>query len=116
MKDKLVAGLLGIFIGGFGVHKFYLGQTGWGIVYVLFCWTFIPSVAGFIEGIMLIAQDQASFDAKHNVGIASPYAQLEANRQVMGQADLLLKFKQLHNEGAITDEEFEAAKRKTLGL
>lgn len=27
-KDKkLIAGLLGIFLGGFGVHKFYLGYT-----------------------------------------------------------------------------------------
>lgn len=27
-KSKLVAGLLGIFLGGFGVHNFYLGYTG----------------------------------------------------------------------------------------
>ena len=31
-KSKLVAGLLGIFLGGFGVHKFYLGYTKEGII------------------------------------------------------------------------------------
>ena len=27
-KSKLVAGLLGLFLGGYGVHNFYLGYTG----------------------------------------------------------------------------------------
>jgi len=34
-KNRIVAGLLGILLGGFGVHKFYLGSWGWGLVYVL---------------------------------------------------------------------------------
>ncbi len=35
-KSKIVAGLLGIFLRGLGVHKFYLGEIGWGIVYLIF--------------------------------------------------------------------------------
>jgi TM2 domain-containing membrane protein YozV len=65
-KDKLVAGLLGIFLGGFGVHKFYLGRIGWGVVYVLFFWTALPAIIGFIEGIIYIASSQENFDAKYN--------------------------------------------------
>jgi len=34
-KSKLMAGLLGILLGAFGVHKFYLGSWGWGIVFAL---------------------------------------------------------------------------------
>ena len=34
-KNKLVAALLAFFLGLFGAHKFYLGQTGWGIAYLL---------------------------------------------------------------------------------
>ncbi len=36
-KNKLVAALLALFLGGLGIHKFYLGRTGWGIIYLLFC-------------------------------------------------------------------------------
>lgn len=50
MKNKIAAGLFGIFLGGLGIHKFYLGQIGWGIVYILFCWTYIPGIVGLIEG------------------------------------------------------------------
>src|SRR5690554_3028666 len=38
-KSKTTAGLLAIFLGAFGIHKFYLGRTGMGILYLLFCWT-----------------------------------------------------------------------------
>src|SRR5665647_305696 len=40
-KSKLAAALFALFLGGFGIHKFYLGCTGMGILYLLFCWTFI---------------------------------------------------------------------------
>jgi len=35
LKSKMVAGLLGIFVGGFGVHRFYLGYNTIGIIQVL---------------------------------------------------------------------------------
>ena len=37
MKNKVTAGLFGILLGGFCAHKFYLGNVGLGIVYLLFC-------------------------------------------------------------------------------
>ena len=64
-RNKLVAGLLAIFVGGFGVHKFYLKRIGWGMVYLLFCWTFIPAIVAFIEGIVYLAMDDAKFHAKY---------------------------------------------------
>ena len=57
MKNKTTAVLLAFFLGGLGAHKFYLGQTGLGILYLLFCWTFIPAVVAFIEFIILIVMD-----------------------------------------------------------
>jgi TM2 domain-containing membrane protein YozV len=48
-KNEVVGALLAFFFGVFGIHKFYLGQTGWGIVYAIFFWTGIPAIAGFIE-------------------------------------------------------------------
>src|SRR5690349_15723924 len=34
-KNKTTAGLLAIFLGGFGIHKFYLGFTAAGLVFLL---------------------------------------------------------------------------------
>jgi hypothetical protein len=44
-KSKGLAGLLALFLGGFGIHKFYLGRTGMGILYLLLCWTFVPAIS-----------------------------------------------------------------------
>jgi TM2 domain-containing membrane protein YozV len=55
-KSKIVAGLLGIFVGGLGVHRFYLGFTKIGviqiIVTILTCG--IGSLWGFVEGILYL--------------------------------------------------------------
>lgn len=64
-KSRLAAALLAIFVGGFGLHKFYLGQVGLGIVYLLFSWTFIPTVIGFIEAIIYLTMSDEAFAAKY---------------------------------------------------
>ncbi len=66
MKNKLAAALLAIFLGGFGIHKFYLGQTTPGIIYLVFCWTGIPAIIGFIEGILYLVQSDKEFNSKYN--------------------------------------------------
>ena len=55
-KTKLVAGLLGIFLGGFGAHKFYLGDTKAAIIrlVVTFVTLGFGAIWGTIEGIMLL--------------------------------------------------------------
>ena len=55
-KSKLVAGLLGIFLGGLGIHNFYLGYIGKGIAQIVLSFCFgIGAIWGFIEGIMILA-------------------------------------------------------------
>ena len=55
-KSKIAAGLLGIFLGGFGVHRFYLGFTKIGIIQIVVtiftCG--IGSLWGFVEGILYL--------------------------------------------------------------
>ena len=59
-KSKIAAGLLGIFLGSFGVHNFYLGYTGKAIAQLLITLltcrfgAFISSIWGLIEGILIL--------------------------------------------------------------
>lgn len=62
-KSKVCAGLLGIFLGCFGVHNFYLGFTGKGVAQLLLTllgWVLCglgpiaAGIWGLIEGIMLL--------------------------------------------------------------
>lgn len=50
--NKLVYTLLAILLGSLGAHKFYSGKILKGIIYLIFCWTYIPGIIGFIEGIV----------------------------------------------------------------
>lgn len=60
-KSRIAAGLLAIFVGGLGVHKFYLGEVGLGVLYLLFSWTLIPALVGLIEGIYYLCMSDARF-------------------------------------------------------
>lgn len=54
-KSKLAAGLFGIFLGGLGVHNFYLGFIGKGIAQIILSPCFgIGALWGFIEGILIL--------------------------------------------------------------
>ena len=65
LKRKLIAGGLAILFGGFGAHKFYLGKTGWGVLYLIFSWTGIPFIVGFIEGVRYIFMSSDDFYSKY---------------------------------------------------
>ena len=56
LKSKIAAGLLGIFLGGLGVHRFYLGYVGIGIaqIAVTLVTCGVGSIWGLIEGIMIL--------------------------------------------------------------
>lgn len=69
VKSKIAAGILAILLGGFGIHKFYLGKTGMGILYLVFCWTYIPAMVGFVEGIIYLCSNDENFQLKHHVRI-----------------------------------------------
>ena len=53
-KSKLAADLLGIFLGGLGIHNFYLGYTGKAIAQLLLSCTGISGIWGLIEGILIL--------------------------------------------------------------
>lgn len=66
MKNKIVAALLALFLGGLGIHQFYLGNNKKGIFYLLFFWTLIPAFIALIDFIFLITMSEDSFNSKYN--------------------------------------------------
>ncbi|WP_445667432.1 NINE protein [Paenibacillus sp. FSL H8-0034] len=64
-KSKTTAGIFAILLGGLGLHHFYLDNIGLGIVYLLFCWTGIPSIIGLVEGIVYLTSSDQSFNRKY---------------------------------------------------
>ena len=74
-KNKFTAGILAILLGGLGIHKFYLGHTGPGIVmlvlFILFIWTFmVPFVLGIIgiaEGVIYLTKTDEEFYETYEV-------------------------------------------------
>ena len=53
-KDKLIAILLAFFIGGIGIHNFYLGETKKGIFKLLTCWLFIGGILALVDFIKML--------------------------------------------------------------
>jgi TM2 domain-containing membrane protein YozV len=72
MKDKNTAAILALFMGTIGVHKFYLGRIGAGILYLIFSLTFIPTVLGLIDFFVLALMDQDEFNRRYNGSGALP--------------------------------------------
>jgi TM2 domain-containing membrane protein YozV len=68
-REKGPAVLLALFLGGLGFHRFYLGQTGMGVVYLLFSWTFVPAFIALFEALLLLLMSEREFDMKYNVGV-----------------------------------------------
>lgn len=52
-RDEVIGVLLAVFLGGFGIHQFYLRRTGLGILYLCFSWTGIPTLAGWVEAFFM---------------------------------------------------------------
>lgn len=55
-KSKMVAGLLGIFLGAWGIHNFYLGNSSRGIIQIVVTIVTcgVGGIWGFIEGILIL--------------------------------------------------------------
>jgi TM2 domain-containing membrane protein YozV len=66
---KVAAGILGILIGGLGIHKFYLGYTKEGIIQILLsCLCGVGAIIGLVEGIIYLTKSDEEFVATYITG------------------------------------------------
>ncbi len=61
-NNRVEAGVLAILFGSLGIHKFYVGKYGRGMIYAVFCWTFIPALLGIAEGIHCLCMTDEEFE------------------------------------------------------
>jgi TM2 domain/Short C-terminal domain len=90
-----------------GLHKFYLGQHRWGLVYLLLSWTPIPHVAAAIEAVWYLVQPEGEPFSTVALGAAS-------NVPVPQLTDGIRQLEQLRVDGLITEYEFEQKRRQFL--
>lgn len=133
-KEKLTSGLLALFVGGLGIHKFYLKDDKTGILYLVFCWTGVPAILALIDAINILTMSDDDFNAKYNAQIATATGQNASAKQSstveqasnhceesflanhQSKAQTLVTYKELLDNGTITQDEFDAIKTKILDL
>lgn len=116
MKEKNTAWILALLLWWLGAHKFYLWASWLWILYLLFCWTFIPSIVALIEGISYFSMSEDAFNKKYNKGHKTEHkvANTTTKHNDSNKYDDLAKIKKLKDDKAITDEEFEKEKKKIM--
>jgi TM2 domain-containing membrane protein YozV len=67
-KDKTTAGILGVLLGGLGIHHFYLGSTVTGVIEIVLSVVTcgVGCLLGLVEGILILVMDQNEFDQRYN--------------------------------------------------
>lgn len=63
-KSKAAVTLWGVFLGSFGAHKFYMGSWGWGVVYLVTSWLYIPFFVAMIEWVRYVLMSDDEFYSK----------------------------------------------------
>ncbi len=95
-----------------GIHKFYLGQPLWGVIYLLLWQTPIPRIACAIDlvwyFILGAEQFRGYFDSESSVGKVAQVPPVGAI------AEALRELEQLRADGLVTEWEFEQKRRKLL--
>ena len=113
MKSKSTAILLALLLGGLGIHRFYLDRPISGFFYLIFCWTFIPSLIGFLEAISFMSYNEAGWDKKYNKEKAIA-ASIREEMKAGSAVDALKNLGALRESGVLTESEFQDKKEILL--
>lgn len=72
-RRRGIAALLAFLFGALGIHHFYLRNYLLGTLCLLLCWTLVPGIVAFFEGVYFLFCTQESFDRRYNL----PHAHYE---------------------------------------
>ena len=110
-RVALVLALLGTVTPIAGLHKLYLGQPIWGIIYLVLWSTPIPRIAAAIDAVWYLVQDLEQFERQFNG--YSEY-NLNTSPQVKAIAEAMRELDKLREDGLVTEYEFEQKRRQLL--
>lgn len=110
-RVALALALLGTVTPIAGLHKLYLGQPIWGIIYILLWSTPIPRIAAAIDAVWYVVQDQEQFERQFN---GSSQFNLNTAPQVSAIAEAMRELDKLREDGLVTEYEFEQKRRQLL--
>ncbi len=96
-----------------GLHKLYLGQPLWGLIYILLWSTPIPRIAAAIDAVWYLVQDIEQFERQFN-GQSKYSLNLNNSPQVKAIAEAMRELDQLREDGLVTEYEFEQKRRQLL--
>ena len=115
-KQRRVAvalALLGTITPVAGLHKLYLGQPLWGIVYILLWSTPISQIAAAIDAVWYLMQDVEQFERQFN-GSSQFKLNFNPSPQVKAIAEAMRELDRLREDGLLTEYEFEQKRRQLL--
>ncbi|MEM7756655.1 MAG: NINE protein [Cyanobacteria bacterium P01_A01_bin.40] len=115
-KERRIAvalALLGTILPISGLHKLYLGQPIWGIVYLMLWSTPISRIAAAIDVVWYLVQDLEQFERQFN-GNSRHSLNLNMSPQVKTIAEAMRELDRLRAEGLVTEHEFEQKRRQLL--
>ncbi|MDY6783661.1 MAG: NINE protein [Cyanobacteriota bacterium] len=117
-KLTVLLALVGSVTPATGLHKFYLRQYGWGVLYLALFATPIPHVASAVEAIWYLLQHQTEFDRRFNPGLESTMNQTQPTAidatQTIAIATALRELEGLRQEGLLSEYEFEQKRRQLV--
>ena len=96
-----------------GLHKLYLGQPVWGIIYILLWSTPIARIASAIDAVWYVVQDREQFECQFN-GYSMHNLNLNSSPQVTAIAEAMRELDRLREDGLVTEYEFEQKRRQLL--
>jgi len=113
-----------------GLHKFYLGQPWWGLVYLLLSVTLTPSqgemwfvpyfgiaqMASLLEGVWYFIQSEETFQERFNGSSVFSFGGEGSKKgNLVGEtAEAIRQLDQLREEGLLSEYEFEQQRRQLL--
>jgi TM2 domain-containing membrane protein YozV len=107
-KSRGVAIILALFLGGLGVHRFYLGRMKSATLMLLFFWTFIPAIIAIIDTIRFLMMTDVEFHTRYGTGVPTPVT------SQLSVVEELEKYAKLNQSGHLSDEEFRKKKEELL--
>ncbi|WP_036479258.1 NINE protein [Myxosarcina sp. GI1] len=115
-KERRIAAILalsGTILPIAGLHKIYLGQPLWGVIYLLLWSTPIPRIASAIDAVWYLVQDSEQFQLQFS-GNSNRKLNTNDTQQISTVAGAIRELERLRQDGLVSEYEFEQKRRKLL--